>query len=96
MENNAVTLTTPAIGNSPCQTVTGTWSMMYDQGFVVETNLFRAYANFKYSLKPEYTTPDLISKLESGSYEAFNSECDKTMIGFVQFKNSSLISCFIG
>ena len=29
----------------------GTWSMMYDQGFIVEAAEFRFIANFKYTVK---------------------------------------------
>lgn len=29
----------------------GTWSMMYDQGFIVETPELRFIANFKYTVK---------------------------------------------
>jgi len=51
-------------------------------------------ANFRYDLKPElakdpYSTAKekgigRFSQIESGDYDKFNSECDRTMVGFVQ------------
>lgn len=50
-------------------------------------------ANFRYDLKPElakdpYSTAKekgigRFSQIESGDYDKFNSECDRTMVGFV-------------
>ena len=30
------------------------WSMLYDQGLIIETQDLRFYANFKYTLKPGF------------------------------------------
>lgn len=101
-----------------CETshYTGTWSTVYDQAFKIELeNGLRFLANFKYSLKPEVspnpqalaqTHFSQLSELKTGDYGKFNSECDKTMIGFVQTVPSSSnelysltkhkIQCFYG
>jgi hypothetical protein len=75
--------------------VTGTWSNIYDQGFQINLeNGMRFVANFKYSIKPNITKAPLslvqteqaseLWDLKTSDYFKFNSECDKTMIGFVQ------------
>lgn len=71
--------------------ITGKWSTIYDQAFMVELdNGLRFIANFRYSVKPNISANpanDLFSKftgLKTGDYDRFDSVCDKTMIGFVQ------------
>lgn len=73
------------------KTVPGTWSNIYDQAFKIELdNGMRFLSNFKYTLKPEISqdpTKDGASEftnLKTGDYNKFDTECDKTMIGFVQ------------
>ena len=61
----------------------GTWTMLYDQGMIVETSLLRFYANFKYTLKSEFSSPHSLNNLEESSYDCFNSVCFQTMVGFV-------------
>ena len=70
--------------------MTGTWSTIYDQAFKIELeNGLRFLANFKYTVKPNITANPLTSSftmmadLKTGDYNKFNSECDKTMVGFV-------------
>lgn len=103
-------------GGRNCQSshTTGTWSTVYDQSFKIELdNGMRFLANFKYSLKPTISADPAketdfkkLDDLKTGDYAKFNSECDKTMIGFVQNipeKSSEVysmtnhkISCFYG
>jgi hypothetical protein len=80
-------------GGTDCseEVIKGTWSTIYDQAFTVELgNGIRFVANYKYSVKPEISedpTKDgaaMFSSLKTGDYNKFNSECDKTMVGFVQ------------
>jgi len=73
------------------QHLTGTWSTIYDQAYQIQLeNGLRFLANFRYSLKdytPATTTPAAfaqMSSLKTGDYAKFNSECDKSMVGFVQ------------
>ena len=68
----------------------GTWSTVYDQSFKIELeNGLRFLANFKYSIKPTisaHPVKDGAEKFEAvktGDYGKFDSQCDKTMIGFV-------------
>ena len=80
-------------GGSSCekQHVTGTWSTIYDQASQIELeNGLRFLANFRYSLK-DFNAATMsaasftqLDTLKTGDYGKFNSECDKTMIGFVQ------------
>jgi Cathepsin C exclusion domain len=69
-------------GGTKCEDkhVSGTWSTIYDQSFMVELeNGIRFVANFKYSVKPEISeTPanDVYSKFENlktGDYNKFLS-----------------------
>ena len=80
-------------GGTNCQKehVNGKWSTIYDQSFAVELdNGLRFLANLRYSVKPDISpnpTADNFSKffeLKTGDYNKFDSQCDKTMIGFVQ------------
>ena len=34
----------------------GTWTILYDQGLILETPASRFYANFKHTLKPSFST----------------------------------------
>lgn len=63
------------------QSVKGTWTMMYDQGIIIETDGARIIFNFKYVLKPEFY--DKVEDVSSSSYEAFDTKCSETMMGFV-------------
>jgi hypothetical protein len=92
--------------------VSGKWSTIYDQAFMVELeNNMRFIANFKYSLKEDVSpnpTQELFQKfadLKSGDYNKFDSQCDKTMVGFVQEVSSGKnkqsmmqhkVQCFYG
>lgn len=71
--------------------VYGTWSTMYDQSLIVELEDGRRFlANFKYSVRDEISTDpvadgaDAFEELSSGDYDKFDSQCDRTMVGFVQ------------
>ena len=71
--------------------VSGTWSTIYDQAFrVYLDNGTRFVANFKYSVKPEVSTDPTadgqseFANLKEGDYSKFDSQCDKSMVGFVQ------------
>jgi hypothetical protein len=56
-------------------------------------NGMRFIANFRYNLKPELSKDPFktagekgigrFSQIQSGDYDKFNSECNKTMVGFV-------------
>ena len=72
------------------QRLTGTWSTIYDQSFMIELeNGLRFLANFKYTMKPEVSkNPNSegalkFAEIKSGDYNKFDSHCDKTMVGFV-------------
>jgi len=99
--------------NCETKTVNGNWSPIYDQAFRVELdNGLRFLANFKYSVKPEISTDptrdgaEEFNALKTGDYNKFNSECDKTMVGFVQTMpsksaetytmNKHKVQCFFG
>ena len=98
-----------------CETkrVAGSWSTIYDQSFKIELqNGLRFLANFKYSVKPEISReptadgPAEFTALQTGDYGKFDSQCDKTMVGFVQnmptvtHKSFSMteheVACFYG
>ena len=72
-------------------TIPGTWSVVYDQSFKVELdNGLRFLSNFKYTVKPTISkdptqdgAEEFVS-LKTGDYNKFDSNCDKTMVGFVQ------------
>jgi hypothetical protein len=71
--------------------IPGTWSTIYDQAFKIELeNGQRFLANFKYSVKPEISREPTVDgesefiSLSTGDYNKFDSQCDKTMVGFVQ------------
>lgn len=71
--------------------VGGTWSTIYDQSFKIELdNGIRFVSNFKYSVDPHISAlpqKDSLEKFEdikTGDYNKFDSQCDKTMVGFVQ------------
>ena len=69
-------------------------------------------ANFKYSIKPEISIApegESLSKfiqIKTGDYNKFDSQCDKTMVGFVQTipaitkdkqsMTSHRVTCFYG
>lgn len=71
--------------------IAGTWSTVYDQSFKIELdNGLRFLANFKYSIKKETSSnpvkdgADKFESVKTGDYGKFDSQCDKTMVGFVQ------------
>ena len=71
--------------------ISGNWSPVYDQSFKVELdNGLRFLANFKYSVKPTISEDptkdgaDEFISLKTGDYNKFDTQCDKTMVGFVQ------------
>mmetsp|Transcript_37616 Transcript_37616/g.57634 ORF Transcript_37616/g.57634 Transcript_37616/m.57634 type:complete len:227 (+) Transcript_37616:319-999(+) len=93
--------------------VTGNWSNIYDQSFKVELdNGLRFLTNFKYSVKaqisedPSQDGASEFTSLKTGDYNKFDSECDRTMVGFVQTMpklsserysmNQHKITCFWG
>lgn len=75
----------------------GNWTIIYDQGIVVELpgkHKAKYTANFRYSLKPEIQ-PSQFDGLKCGSYEAFTSTCDETMVG-VKFNEDKMLQCWVG
>eukprot|EP00347_Sterkiella_histriomuscorum_P015978 403354969 len=79
------------------QVIKATWSMLYDQGLIIETDKNRLFTNFKYTLHNDIIDLSAISSLQVSSYDSFNSECDQTMIGVVQDKyNPGQLKCFYG
>lgn len=83
-----------------CQTsegaqINGKWISFYDQAFKVELdNGQRFIANYRYSVK-EYVISDplksgakAIKNVETDDYDKFYSQCDRTMVGFIQNKDS--------
>ena len=89
--------------------IAGTWVAFYDQAFKVELdNGQRFLANYRYSVK-EYVISDplksgakAIKNVETDDYDKFYSQCDRTMVGFVQDKGQSstlkahAVDCFYG
>jgi hypothetical protein len=77
----------------PCATehIAGKWSPIYDQSFsVMLENGMRFLANFKYTIKPEISKNPIedgaikFKDVKTGDYGKFDSQCDQTMVGFVQ------------
>ena len=87
LDKYRVILSEPNVANMTLvttgRTMMATWTMIYDQGLIVETNKNRFFANFKYTLKDDNDDLAALKQLDVGSYEQFNSECNKTMIGVV-------------
>ena len=75
----------------------GDWTMIYDQGLVVELPSRKAKyaANFRYSLKPS-VTPDKYDSLKCSSYESFDSVCDQTMVGVKFGTDDKAVQCWLG
>jgi hypothetical protein len=71
--------------------------MMYDQGFVIETNTKRYYTNFKYELKPENMEVNKLRLATHTAYANFNSICYSTMVGHIMYKlEPGTFTCFFG
>ena len=87
LEKYRVTLSEPNVAKmtlvSTGRTLDATWTMLYDQGLIVETPKARYFSNFKYTLKGQGHEVSDIQGLDVGSYSSFNSICNKTMVGFV-------------
>ena len=71
--------------------ISGKWTTIYDQALKLELdNGLRFVTNFRYNAKPTLTKDPLndellgYTKLGTGDYGSFNSDCGKTMVGFVQ------------
>ena len=89
----------------------GTWFAFYDQAFKVDLDTgLRFIANYKYAVK-EYVTENALAQgekpikkagLETDDYDKFYSQCDQTMVGFVQDKKNPTsmaehhVECFYG
>ena len=82
-------------GKCDDQVINGHWTAIYDQAFNIELdNGMRFLANYRYDIKPDITKDPLadalssgiskFSQIETGDYDKFISECDQTMVGFVQ------------
>ena len=80
--------------------IKGKWSPIYAQAMMVELeNGMRFVTNFRYNLKPDIspnpTTEvrddklEFIQALGPDSTEAFQSQCDATMVGHVMVKDSN-------
>ena len=83
MENNFLAQAQFCKGGSNCEAaqVNGKWTPIYSQHLVVELqNGLRFYTNFRYNRKEGETDPN------TGTYD---SDCSKTMVGFVQKMNGS-------
>jgi len=73
--------------------IKGTWTSIYDQAFNIELdNGVRLVTNLRYNLKKDVSGDPYneaqtkgignFVKIESGDYQYFDSQCDKTMVGF--------------
>lgn len=75
--------------------VNGTWSTIYDQGMrILLEDGMRITTNFRYNIKSsDSQTPwvdgaaSLSQDATSGKLEGFDSDCTKTMVGFLQHAN---------
>ena len=78
-------------GNPIAPREEGTWTVVYDQSIVVNLPKRGAVytANFRYSLKPQIL-PAQFDMLKCGSYEAFSSHCDETMVG-IKFNDDKMV-----
>ena len=70
--------------------ISGTWSTIYDQAMRVELdNGTRFITNFRYNIKPSLSQNPLadgasaFAGTKTGDYASFDSDCTKTMVGFV-------------
>jgi hypothetical protein len=69
----------------------GKWSTIYDQAIKVELeNGQRFLANFRYNAKSDLTSDPqkdalqlLYANIHTNDYGSFDSDCGKTMVGFV-------------
>ena len=75
------------------QILAGTWSTVYDQAIRVELeDGTRFVSNLRYNLKPSISGDPLadgaaaFEGIGTGDYKDFDSDCSKTMVGFVQKK----------
>jgi cathepsin C len=87
-----VTLTQPNIATAVDQrgvSSTGTWTMVYDEGFEVNIGGFSYFAFMKY--KPRKKT-----QLTSDEVSDYISYCDKTMVGWYHDTSGSRWGCFRG
>lgn len=71
--------------------VKGKWSPIYSQALLVELdNGKRFITNFRYNLKESVLANPLsgdtskLGELSTGSEEAFDSDCQSTMVGYVE------------
>jgi len=80
--------------------IAGTWDILFDQAIIVNlSNKLRFLANFYYTVKmstnndtpsdrPAYEmSPEIFKNLKTTDDEKFNSNCLKTMVGFIQDTN---------
>ena len=83
--------------------IVGTWDILYDQAIIVNlSNKLRFLANFYYTVKLQTTNDkdalvnirpayemayDVFKNLKTTDDEKFNSNCLKTMVGFIQDAN---------
>ena len=80
-----------AQATTPTQSLTGTWSTIYDQAMRVELdNGTRFITNFRYNIKPDISNDPIadgsgkFEGTQTGDYQSFDSVCSETMVGFVQ------------
>ncbi|CDW78518.1 cathepsin c [Stylonychia lemnae] len=71
------------------------WSMLYDQGLILDSEEYRFFANYKYTIQSDVKYEFEVAGLEVSSYDSFNSQCNSTMIGLIQNKkNPGFYRCF--
>lgn len=76
----------------------GDWTMIYDQALYITLPTLKKqiYANFRYSVDPRIQKKDY-HILQTGSYEAFISNCSETMVGVYMTDDvTNKIQCTIG
>ena len=67
---------------------TGTWTMLYDEGFEVVIDNKKFFAFFQYQPKTDYANPDEV--------DDFNSYCDQTFSGWYHNADGQKWGCYIG
>ena len=94
-------------GEADGSSVSGQWIAFYDQAMKIELeDGSRLITNYRYSLK-EYVNSDplksgakALAGVETDDYDKFYSQCDRTMVGFVMQKGSTMtnhkIQCVYG
>jgi hypothetical protein len=82
------------------KTQIGHWTLVYDQGIVVQFDKYRFITNWRYNVKNESLMQ--AETLDFNQIKDFESQCDQTMVGTMQRRDKGGLwsgddtSCFYG